>query len=115
MACVAVAHARRDADSFHVHTPSTLPCTHAHAHVQAGYIRTFHQICVVRCSACTLLRFPRCEEHHTLLTRLTPEGEGMCHRCDSTSARAKGGGACKECGGEEIMEWWMLSEEEVLV
>ena len=36
----------------------------------------------------------------------------MCHRCDGDSERAKGGGACKECSGAEVMEWWMLSEEE---
>jgi hypothetical protein len=82
------------------------------APAQAGYIRGFHQICVIRCTGCTLIRFPRCQEHHTLLTRVTPEGEGMCHRCDASSSRAKGGCACKDCGGEETMEWWMLSEEE---
>ena len=82
------------------------------APAQAGYIRGFHQICVIRCTACTLIRFPRCTEHHTLMTSVTAEGEGMCHRCDGSSARAKGGGTCKECTGEEVMEWWMLSEEE---
>jgi len=80
------------------------------APAQAGFIRGFHQICVMRCKGCTLIRFPRCQEHHTLLTRVTPEGDGMCHRCDG--CRARGGGACKDCGGEELMEWWMLSEEE---
>ena len=82
------------------------------APAQSGYIRGFHQICVIRCTACTLIRFPRCQEHHTLMTHRTPEGHGMCHRCDGDSVRAKGGGACKECAGTEIMEWWMLSEEE---
>ena len=30
---------------------------------------------------------------------------GMCHRCDSTSARARGGGACKECGGQHTLAY----------
>jgi len=83
------------------------------APAQAGYIRGFHRICVIRCTACTLIRFPRCQEHRTLMTRVTREGEGMCHRCDGAAAvRAIGGEHCKECGGTETMEWWMLSEEE---
>ena len=81
------------------------------APTQAGFIRGFHQICVVRCDGCTAIRLPRCHEHHTLFTLRTSDGGGACHRCVA-GAVASGGGACKDCGGKEVLEWWMISEEE---
>uniref|UniRef100_A0A7S4P489 HECT-type E3 ubiquitin transferase n=1 Tax=Guillardia theta TaxID=55529 RepID=A0A7S4P489_GUITH len=82
------------------------------APAQAETIRGFHEICILRCSTCTTVSFPRCERHSTLLTKHREDGAASCHKCDET--RVWGGGACQHCKGSDslAMEWWMLSDEE---
>mmetsp|Transcript_36383 Transcript_36383/g.82056 ORF Transcript_36383/g.82056 Transcript_36383/m.82056 type:complete len:1588 (-) Transcript_36383:29-4792(-) len=82
------------------------------APAQAETIRGFHEICILRCSSCTTVSFPRCERHSTLLTKHHEDGAASCHKCEET--RVCGGGACQHCKGSDsmAMEWWMLSDEE---